>query len=32
MVRMLHWVAEHSEDLTEEVEEFEDNDLDFEMM
>ena len=27
-----NWVGEHSEDLPEEVEEFEDNDLDFEMM
>ena len=27
-----HWVGEHSEDLPEEVEEFVDNDLDFEMM
>ena len=27
-----NWVGEHSEDLLEEVEEFEDNDLDFEMM
>jgi hypothetical protein len=27
-----HWVGENSDDLPEEVEEFEDNDLDFEMM
>ena len=27
-----NWIGEHSEDLPEEVEEFEDNDLDFEMM
>jgi len=27
-----NWVGEHSEDLPEEIEEFEDNDLDFEMM
>ena len=27
-----HWVGENTDDLPEEVEEFEDNDLDFEMM
>ena len=27
-----HWIGEHSDELPEEVEEFEDNDLDFEMM
>jgi len=29
---MCHWIGEHSDELPEEVEEFEDNDLDFEMM
>ena len=27
-----HWIGEHSDELPEDVEEFEDNDLDFEMM
>ena len=29
---MCNWIGEHSDELPEEVEEFEDNDLDFEMM
>ena len=29
---MCNWLGEHSDELPEEVEEFEDNDLDFEMM
>ena len=29
---MCNWIGEHSDELPEEVEEFEDNDVDFEMM